>query len=782
MYFRLGLAATLAALGISIMAFSARAGAEAEADAEADAPPGPPVASVTFSGSQVGEAYVRSVVRTAAGQPFDETAANEDVQRLLRTGKFLSATFTTELSEGGIAVEFHLVDRPVITAIRLVGNAKLKDKKLLEKVPLKVGDPIDTVGASDGRNAVETLYREEGYGDAKVSYDADLLRETGELLYTIEEGVRIRVRKIIYEGNTAIPARTLNGQITTKTYLWIFRDGKFDPETVENDALAVQSYYRDQGYLDARASYRTEFSPDGQDLTLTFTVAEGTRYAIESIAFRGNTVFSDAQLQEKMRLAVGDPIQRLLLDKDVKDIQTLYGEQGYIYAEVEAERVFSQAPGLVNLTVAITEGELIHVGRIVVRGNERTKDKVVRRAFELYPEDVFNASEARAAEKRLIDTQIFGKANISPVGTTPGVRDALINVEESAKAGDLLFGVGVTSNSGLVGSVVVDIKNFDLFDWPRSFAEFIKLKSFHGAGQRLRIEAQPGTELNRFRIDFTEPYFLDKPITFGLGLYYFTRERDEYDEERIGMNVSFGKRITKGFLKDWFAEIAFRIENVDIDPEDWLTADEIQDDAGNSVLTSVKGTLVRDRTDSRFLPTRGDRFRVSYEQAGVLGGDYSFGKLTADYAWHRTLYTDVQDRKSVLLLHADAGAIIGDAPVFEKFYAGGIGSLRGFRFRGVSPRSGYRDDAIGGDLLLLCGPEYSFPIYGEMLRGVVFSDMGTVGDGYSIDGWRVTVGAGVRLLLEFLGPVPMEFNVAFPVASQSEDDEQVFSFFIGAVF
>ncbi|MFH1108272.1 MAG: outer membrane protein assembly factor BamA, partial [Planctomycetota bacterium] len=656
------------------------------------------------------------------------------------------------------------------------------EKKLLEKVPLTVGDPIDSFGVAEGRNALETFYHEEGYGDARVTYDAELLNQTRELVYTVEEGVRIRVRKILYEGNEAIPAKELNKQVTTKTYLWIFRDGKFDPDTVESDAAAVQSYYRDEGYLDARASYRLEFSPDGRDLTIIFTVAEGTRYAIESIAFRGNTVFNDAQLQEKMRLHLGDVMRRPLLEKDVKDIQTLYGEQGYIYAEVQAQRVFSETPALVRLTLEITEGELIHVGRIVVRGNEQTKDKVVRREFGLYPEDVFDLTEARETEKRLLQTQIFGKATVSPVGTTPGVRDALINVEESPRAGEFLFGVGVTSNSGLVGSVVFDIKNFDLFDRPRSFAEFIKLKSFRGAGQRLRLEAQPGTELTRFRIDFTEPYFLDRPITFGLGLYYFTRERDAYDEERLGVNVSFGKRVKKGFLKDWFAEVALRAESVDIDPKDIFTAHEIRKDKGTSTLTSVKGTLVRDRTDNRFLPTRGDRFRLSWEQAGTLGGDYSFSKTIADYTWHKTLYTDVQDRKSVLSLRADVGAIFGEAPVFERFYAGGIGSMRGFQFRGVSPRAGLRHDAIGGDLQVLGGAEYSFPLYGENLRGVVFSDMGTVGDDYAIEGWRMTVGAGVRLVIEFLGPVPMEFNLAAPVASEPDDEDQVFSFFIGAVF
>lgn len=744
------------------------------------------VVSVTFSGLEtVSDAYVRSVVATLVGQPFDEAVAEEDVQRLFRTGRFLSVAFETQTTAEGLAVTFQLVERPLIKDVRIVGNVHFKDKKLLEQVPISVGDPVSSFSVAEGRNAIESFYRQEGYGEARVAYDENLLDETGELVYTVEEGVRVRVRTVLYEGNDSIPARELGKHVSTKTYLWIFRDGKFDADTVEGDAFAIQGFYRDRGFLDARASYRLEVGADPRDLTVVFTISEGTQYFVESIAFRGNTVFTDEQLREPMRLTVGDAIQRPLLERDAKAVWTLYGEHGYIYAEVIPERVFSETPGRVRVTLDITENDPIRVGRVVVRGNERTKDKVVRRAVELFPEQVFNLTKASEAQTRLVQTQIFSKATVSPVGTTPGVRDVLVNVEESARAGDLIFGVGVTSNSGLVGSFVIDIKNFDVFDWPRSFSEFIKLRSFHGAGQRLRLEAQPGTELNRFRIDFTEPYFLDKPLTFGLSAYLFTRQRDGYDEQRIGGNVSFGKRFEKGPLKNWFGEVSLRAENVDIDPDDIFTAHDIRKDKGNNFLTGVRTTLVRDRTDNRFLPTTGDRITLSYEQVGALGGDQTFGKVTGGYTRHQTVYTDVQDRKSVLSFNFDAGAIIGDAPVFERFYAGGIGSLRGFQFRSVSPRGGLIDpdeDPIGGDLLVLFGTEYSFPLYANALRGVLFTDMGSVGKDYSIETWRVSVGVGVRWVIELLGPVPLEFNLAFPVVRDDADEEQVFSFFIGAVF
>jgi outer membrane protein insertion porin family len=333
-----------------------------------------------------------------------------------------------------------------------------------------------------------------------------------------------------------------------------------------------------------------------------------------------------------------------------------------------------------------------------------------------------------------------------------------------------------------MGSIVLDIKNFSLRDWPRNFSEFVKLRSFHGAGQRLRLEAQPGTEVTRFRIDFVEPYLMDKPVRLGTSAYYFERGRDSHDERRVGANVSLGKRLRWKFLEGWYGEVAFRVESVGISGVKLFAPRDVKDVEGDSFLTSVKGSLVRDRTDSRMVPTKGDRFSVSWEQAGAMGGDYFFGKLNASYAWHKTLYTDVEDRKSVLTLRASGGTIFGDAPVFERFYGGGIGSMRGFEFRGISPRAGLKDYRVGGDTMVLAGAEYTFPLYADTIRGVLFTDMGTVEEGYSISGWRASVGFGIRLQIEFFGPVPMEFDLGMPIASQSEDDEQVFSFFIGTVF
>jgi len=735
------------------------------------------IARVDIVGLQrAGEHYVRDVIRVHPGDPVDTKALDDAVTRLLRTGRFAGATYDVKHTDAGTVVTFRLRERAMVTKIRFEGNEHFRAAELEKQLLQKPNAPVDLGAVRDGVDALISFYHEAGYNQVAVSFDEKLLDSTGELVYRIKEGNRVRIRKIEFTGNTAFSSRQLRRKIETKTAWWIFRTGAFDADKASADALAVQNFYRDEGYLDAKVRYETKLDDIGRDMTVTFVVDEGTLYRVESVNFLGHGVFSVDELRAMITTAPNEVVKRKVIADDAHAIQDRYGELGYIYAVVRPVRVFSNEPNLVRVTFEIQEGEQYHVGRVVVRGNARTRDKVVRRALNLYPpDDLFNLTEARAAENRLRDTRIFSSARVYPVGDKPGVRDVVMDVEESDKAGDFLFGFGVTSNSGLVGSIVLDLANFDITDTPRSWKELFKLRSFFGGGQRFRLEAQPGTTLQRYRVDFTEPYFNDRPIRFDTSLYLFDRSRDAWREGRQGMTASWGKRFSRGLLAGWSGEISFRLESVKIDGLDALTASEITADRGSNLLAGVKGSLVRDRTDNRYVPSTGDRLRVSYEQ---VGGDHTFGKFVASYNWYTTLWTDALNRKGVLRFRGQGGAIVGDPPVFERFYAGGTGSVRGFDFRGIGEYEGLRHDNVGGDTLMLLSAEYSYPLFGENVRGHVFMDSGTAGSG----AYRVAVGTGIRLTIHLLGPLPLEFNIAAPITSEEDDDKQVFSFLIGSLF
>ena len=729
------------------------------------------VTSVEFVGLQrVAPAMARDVANVPIGSVIGQSALDEAVARLLRSGRFSDVRARVD----GDRVIFEVTERAHITEIRFEGATIFRERTLTAEVPQKIGEPLDIAAVREGREAILRKYREAGHTDATVEADEAEASRTGILLFVIHEGPKVRVRKIEFEGNEAFTDKELSKQIETKTAFWFIVSGAFDADKAQGDVARIQNFYRDEGFLDATAEYATRV--DGKNMTVTFTLNEGTRYRLESTEIEGAAVFSADELKAGMKSKVGEVVKRPEVDADVAKIRDRYGELGYLYVRVRAVRVFSDSPGLVRLTLEIEEGEQFRVGRVVVRGNTRTRDKVVRRALNLYPpDDLFNLLEAKETEQELVASRMFKSARVLPSGDEPGVRDAIIDVQESEKAGDFLFGAGVTSNSGIVGSIVLDLQNFDIWDTPETWSEFFKLRSFFGGGQRLRIEFQPGTEVSRFRIDFTEPYLFDKPIRFDKSLFLFERDRDGYTENRAGGTWSLGKRFERGRLQGWSGEVALRDEIVDVDDVDLFASNEISDDEGNNLIIGLKGTLVRDRTDSRFVPTTGDRLRISYEQ---VTGDHNFGRAGVGYNWYTTVATDRLDRKSVLALRGEGGFILGDAPVFERYYAGGIGSVRGFEYRGIGERDGIEENNIGGDYLLLFGAEYSYPLYGENLRGHIFMDTGTAGSGT----YRMGIGTGVRFTLNLFGPIPIEFNLAMPVARDSDDDEQIFSFVVGNIF
>ena len=760
----------------------AEANPESPALAEATPEQGRPVKQILIEGADlVSEEAIRAELQTKVGQPYNHSQVQEDVRSLHQTGKFDNVYATRRLDGDQVIVTFHVTEKPEVETVEFVGNQKFKAKDLHEDVELAPGSPLDRFAVNRGRDNIERRYKEAGYYYVAVTVDEEALKTERRVVYEIVEGPRVRVRKILFEGNDSYPARRLKKEVKTKTYIWIFRTGEFDEERAQRDAADLRNFYRNEGYLDAEASYRLETSEDRRDLILIFVINEGVRYYVETIKAEGNTVWDDDLILLPLKIQPGSPYINEWVKADIKRLETEYGRVGYINAKCTPEWVYSEAKGQIQVTLRINEGKQYRVGRIVVRGNERTQDKVVRRELRFYPEELYDTTKTERAEQRLRETRLFSEASITPVGDADDVRDALVQVTETETT-TFLIGVGVTSNSGVVGSLSVENRNFDLFDVPRSAGEFFRGRSFKGAGQVLRLQFEPGTEFTRLRLDFREPYLLDQPISFGQGFYLFTRGRDAYSEQRIGSVTSFGHRFQKGLLRGWAGEVAFRVEGVDIDSIDFDDAQEIRAMEGNHLLTSIKGTLVRDTTDSRFLPTQGSRFSVSYEQAGAMGGDYDFGRLIATHAWHKTLRTDVLDRKSVLTLHGRLGQIFGDAPVFERFFGGGIGSVRGFEFRGISPRAGIHDDRVGGDFMFVTGGEYNFPIYGKVLRGVAFTDMGTVEEDFGLSAWRVSVGFGARVIVKWFGPIPMAFDLSFPVVRDDDDDEQYFQFSFGTTF
>lgn len=734
---------------------------------------------------RIDEAYVRNQMRTRPGQAYAQQQLQADIGRLLRTGRFRDIEPEVALVEGRVQITLTLWEKPEVRSIEFEGAREFKPKDLQDALIFGPGDPLDSFDVRQGIDAILRLYRDKGYAYAEVTVDEELMETEQRVLYRIIENQRVRVRRITFEGNVTFDDGALAKQLETKRYFPIFRTGNFDPDRAARDIAALQRFYRDRGFLDAEASYVLEFEDVARErLIVIFRINEGTRYDVREIRIEGHNVFTEEDIRGLLHLSVGEPLLAVTVRRDEERIEELYGSNGYIDVIADTSWVFAEEPGEVIVTYTITEGRQFRVGWIEVDGNFQTQEKCVRREVRFYPEEIFDTTKIRDAERRLKGSGLFSEATITalPEGDEPGFRDVLVTVTENERTNQFIAGVGASSDSGLLGNIVLENTNFDLFDTPRTWQQFFRGRAFRGAGQTMRLQLEPGTEFSRFRIDFREPYLMDRRVGFGTSLYLFERGRDGHLEQRAGGNVSFDREFEDGFLEGWIGEIALRAEYVRISRRQAFAAKDIRRVDGGNFITSVKFSLLHDTTDSPFDPSEGHRIRASWEQAGLLGGDFFFSTATGSYTRYWTVAIDEEDRKSVVAVHARGGQIFGSSPVFDRFYAGGIGSFRGFDFRGISPRDGLRNNRVGGDFMLLTGTEYSFPLIGKAIRGVFFMDMGTVERRLEIKDWRIAVGGGIRLTLDIFGTVPMEFDIAIPVMKGPDDNDRIFSFFIGLPF
>ena len=353
--------------------------------------------------------------------------------------------------------------------------------------------------------------------------------------------------------------------------------------------------------------------------------------------------------------------------------------------------------------------------------------------------------------------------------------DLVVNLRET-QTGRFMFGVGVNSDLGLTAQAIIDERNFDWRRWPRRLSDITNGTAWRGGGQMLRIEAVPGTEIQRYMINFTQPYLFDTlPISFNVSAFLFDRRYFDWDEQRLGGRIGMGYRITP----DLSLSVALRGEQVDLHNIRIRGIPIIEQALGESDLFSGRVSLIHDTRDIPFAPTEGHYLEIGYEQ---VFGTFDYPRANLDYRRYFLLKQRIDRSGRHTLGFSFKGGITGsDTPVYENYFAGGYSTMRGFRFRHANPK--IFDMSVGGQLSLLGSVEYIFPVTADdMLRGALFCDYGTVEETYDhidIEDFRVAVGAGLRINVPAMGPAPIAVDFAVPLARESTDRIQNFSFFVG---
>ena len=368
---------------------------------------------------------------------------------------------------------------------------------------------------------------------------------------------------------------------------------------------------------------------------------------------------------------------------------------------------------------------------------------------------------------------------VDELGPPPPTVDLDVLLEE-ARTGRFMFGMGVNSNLGVTGQIVIDERNFDWRKIPTSWSEIVNGTAWRGAGQGFRLEAMPGNRVQRYLVSFTEPYLylpgFSDPFVLSLSGFFFDRRYFDWDEQRLGGRISLGTRVTH----DLSVTAALGLQNVNIhDPRVVGLVPELDAVLGDNSLFSGRFSITHDTRDTPFNATEGHFIELAYEQ--VFG---TFDYPRGDIEFRK--YFLVRERpdgsgRHTLSYNFRVGFSGSQTPIFENYFAGGYSSLRGFEFRGAAP-VGAAGVIVGGEFQFLGSLEYQFPLTADdMIRGVVFTDYGTVEEKIEInsDNYRIAPGFGLRVAVPALGPAPLALDFAFPIAHADTDQIENFSFFIG---
>lgn len=726
----------------------------------------------------VSDAMVRSNLRVKVGDPYNRNAVDNDIRTLYATGYFYNIRVVREPAEGGVKLRYLLISKPTLTRIEFSGNTKFSERKLLKTISSKVGEPLDERKLHEDTQAIVKLYQKKGYRETKVRYvpvvDAELGR--GTVTFEITEAPKVRIDDVIFEGATAFKQSKLRKVIKTRRHWWLSwltGSGVLKDEVFAEDKDRLADFYREAGYIDF-AIRDVEFLPvEGKEnrIIIKFHLQEGVQYRVGRVQFEGNEIFRTEEIRAGLRVRVGrKEIEGLSmgpgeiftpggLDRDRKGIIDFYGARGYIDARVIPDLHPNTAAGTMDITYRITEGRKSYIERIDIKGNVKTKDRVIRRELAVAPGEVFDMVGVSLSTNRLYGLQYFSRVEARPEPTdVPNRKNLVISVEEKS-TGDIRFGAGFSSIDELVGFVELTQGNADIFKPPLFFGT--------GAGQKLRLVMQLGTARRDIQFSFIEPWFLGRKLALGLDLYHrnLLYYSDVYDIDLTGGRVTLTRALWNDY---WRGSIGYSLYNVGLVDVEPTAAPEILAEEGHLLVSKPIGRISYDSRNSVLLPNRGQLTELEVGFAGgPFGGDadYYSWEITSSHYFPGLLPGHVIEvilRGGVI----DTWDSSGRVPLYDRWTLGGLFTLRGYRYREVGPYDSLGQEPIGGRTYWYGSVEYSIPVI-ERIRLAAFYDIGNVyPDAYSFDRagpgygpYSDNWGVGIRLNIPGMGPLRLDYAI-----------------------
>jgi outer membrane protein insertion porin family len=754
----------------------------------------------------VSQSVILSNMRTTVGDVYSASSVEEDIRNLYATGFFTNLQIRDEPMGDGVQVDVLVQPKPLVKQIVINGTKKIKLARVRKEIKSKIGEPLSEERISEDADAIKAYYLGKGYDQVQVSYKIETNEDFGRSVVTfnINEGERAFVTQINFVGNDHLTAKELQKVMKTKKkdiLSFIDKSGLFKEDQFHTDLDNLRTYYNSKGYIDMSVK-DVKYSRDAKGhMQVTIYIFEGIPYTVGKIDFVGNTIYTKEQLRvyrgfKNIRMTEGmiyspraftpdgkPPNTQLpTLENDTQRLHDLYGVRGYIDMNVTPVRQANVESGKIDILYQIVENSQSYVEQIIIQGNNRTKDKVIRRELANVSGELYDSVKADQSKKRLENLQYFDKVDISPQDTTvPNRKNMVVTVEEK-RTGSITFGAGFSSVDSLLGFVEITQGNFDLFNFPY----------FTGGGEKFRVKLQYGIDRQDAEVEFKEPWFLEQRISLGFNLFFHNYDfndddsllgsaEDVYSQENYGASVS----LARAFGPFWSGSVTYTLQEYDLYGFVANTSPQLLREQGNRSDSSIGLDMAYDTRDSVLLTHRGTHADFSAEVAGgPLLGQTEIYKFQVSAQHYIALPYDM-----ILTIAGATGVVndYGDAdevPLFDRFFIGGSRSVRGFDNRDIGPVDN-NDVPLGGDTMAYANIELTFPIMSRV-RGAIFNDAGFVDAqflhyGDAISEGDAAAGLGLRLDLP-IGPLRLDYAVPYKDQGYNRGAPGKFSFDVGYQF
>ena len=703
------------------------------------------VARVVIAGSKrVEPEAIQRAIKTKAGETYRESVLSEDISSIFGMGYFEDVMVEADEAPEGIVVTFTVVTRATVRRVSVSGYRVLDREEVEQALDISRGSILNQARIEQNMGKIRALYRAKNYLNADITYKIiPFENDEADLEFIISEGDKAYIREIQFTGAKAFSEKKLKGLLKTKEkgfFSWMTSSGSLDPDDLKMDAARLTAFYHNNGYVTAKVADPVQ-TVKGSSIEISFKIVEGEQYRVGTVDISGDLIAPAPELMKKIKIGREKVYNAEILRADILVLSDMYSDAGYAYADVSPVTSLDHEKRIVNISYAITKGHQVTFEEIRITGNTKTRDSVIRRELAVQEKGLYSGTALKRGLSNISRLDYFADLKVdTAMGSSDDKMILSLGVEEKP-TGTFSFGGGYSSADNAF------------------FMTSIGQRNLFGRGHTLNLQARIGGSSTLYNLAFTEPYFMGTRLSTGIDLYRWEKEYDDYTKLSNGGRLRFGYKLTDNWRIGW----SYGYELADISELTEYAAASIVQMEGENAESLVSFNLSYDSRNRFFNPTKGnyERFTVDYA-GGFLGGDIAYTKYTLEGGVYIPLIGDL-----VGFAHAEGGYIRensdGILPIYERFYLGGINSLRGYYWDELSPLDSTGAE-IGGNKYVQANLELLYPIIKQVgLVGVLFFDTGDVYDneedidlGDLYQSW----GLGVRWYSP-MGPIRLERG--FPI-------------------